>query len=128
MQVNRIQTHNNTFGAKLKVINKDFSKKFFADLQKKADNIGSQHDVIELKYTDFQDIKENICFGRKNILEKNIKRISDTFHGRYIPVGDEYGTDHYETRLTSDKYIDLWKMEEDAASKYLYILSRKYIL
>lgn len=126
MQVDRIQTYNNTFRAKLKVINKDFDKKFFANLREKADKIGLQYDVIELKYTDFQDIKENIFFGRKNIIEKNTKRISDTFHGRFIPVGDEYGTDHFETRLSADKYLDLWKLEEDAASKYIHILSKKY--
>ena len=127
MRVNKIKAHNTSFNAKLKVINKDFDKKFYTQLSEKADKIGIQYDVIELKYSDFQDTKENDVFGRKNILGKNIKRISDTFHGRFIPLGEDYGADHFEMKLSADKYLDLWKQEEQAAEKYLHILSKKYV-
>lgn len=127
MRINRIQSNETSFNAKLRVINKDFDKNFFTKLSEKAGKIGIQYDVIELKYSDFQDIKENSVFGRKNILEKGMKRISDTFHGRFIPLGEDYGTDHFEMKLTADKYMDLWKQEEQAAEKYLHILSKKYV-
>jgi hypothetical protein len=128
MRINKIQNNETSFNAKLRVISKDFDKNFFASLSEKAQKIGLQHDIIELKYSDFQDIKENAAFGRKNILEKGMKRISNTFHGRFIPTEDDFGTDHFEMKLTADKYTDIWKQEEQAADKYLHILSKKYTL
>ena len=128
MRINKIQNSETSFNAKLRVISKDFDKNFFAMLSEKAQKIGLQHDTIELKYSDFQDIKENSVFGRKNIPEKGMKRISDTFHGRFIPPEDNYGTDHFEMKLSADKYKDIWKQEEQAAEKYLHILSKKYAL
>lgn len=126
MQINSIQPYNINYEAKLKVIGKDFDKNLFAQLRAKANSIGLQYDVIELKYADFQDIKENTAFGRKNIIEKGMKRISDKFHGRFIPQGDEFGTDYFEMTLSADKYTDLWKLEDNIAEKYLYILGKKY--
>lgn len=126
MQINSVHSYDKTFGAKLRVINKDFTNEIFSNLSKKAENIGLEYDVIELNYAEFQDIVENNAFRRKNVLCQGIKRLSDVFKGRFIPCGDDFGTDHFEKMLTADKYADMWKEEEIAAEKYLYILGKKY--
>ena len=126
MRINRVQSYNETFGAKLKVINKDFDKKFFHNLSAKAKNIGQEYDVIELRYKDFQDIVENKAFERKNVLEPLTQRLSEVFTGRFIPCGDDYGTDYYETKLNAHNYRDIWEKEETVAEKYLYILGKIY--
>jgi len=128
MRINKIQNNETTFYAKLRIINKDFDKKFLAQLNEKADKIGLTRDIIELKYSNLVDRKEEEIINKKKFNDKKIgKRISEVLEARFLPLGEEYGVDYSQIAIYANQYTELWEHEEKAAEKYLYNLNKKYM-
>ena len=125
MQVNNIQNYNNTpFKANLKIINKFFNTSTLNRFHQKAELIGQENDIIELRYTNFRDRFTDIT--EPNQLSIKLKNVSDIFKAKFIINGDKEGTEKYTQKISSDNYADFWKQEELAADKYLDNLLNKF--
>ena len=123
MKVNSIHNHNLTFGAKLNVCGKFFVKDELDLLNKKADKIGFENDVIELNYTNYRD--KSIEFF--NVKQPDyLKSISSTLIARFLSNGEGKGTEFFRESVSGDSYKEFWRKENGVANWYLDRLIERY--
>lgn len=125
MQINKVQNYNNiSFSAKLKIINKFFNTTTLNKFNEKANSIGQEDDIIELRYTNFRDKYTDIT--EPNQLSKSLKYVSDIFKAKFLKNGTKEGTEKFIQKISADNYAEFWEQEEIIADKYLDNLLEKY--
>lgn len=120
MQINKIQNsgYNSGFRAKLNITGEMFYGEVFEKMFDKASKIGTEKDIIDIKYVGaFVNCPKNV---------KNAK-FSGTFIGKFIQKGgNKSGTDKVRKDLNDSSRYAYREKAKAAANSYVDDLFKKY--
>lgn len=121
IQINQNNALQPNFCAQLKILNVPLRDDVVKQLKLKANLVGTEEDVIELKYSNYK------CHTHYNSLTKTAcTKISEYFTGKYIPGGEGEEIERLCRPLYAIRRTDLWKLQENVAIEYLDKLVQKF--
>ena len=120
MQVNNIQSNNGAknFKAKLKIDGEIFYGEVFEGMFDKASKIGTDKDVIDIKYVGY--------FTGKSKKTGLADKFSSTFVAKYLPKGNKSGSDKVRMNLADTSRFGYREKAKAAAQNYVDDLFKKY--
>ena len=119
MQVNRIQNYNTSFHAQLKIDGEMFYGEVFEKMFDKAAKIGTEKDVIEIKYVG------SFSGNPKKATNKAVHK--GTFIARLIQKGNKSGVDKVRQELSDSSRYAYREKAKKAATEYIDNLYAKYV-
>ena len=116
MQVNSVQNYNNVsnFKAKLKIEGETFYGDVFNKMLEKADMIGTDKDIIDIKYVGYYVNKSNDRFMGK-------------FVGKLLKKGNNSGTDKVQQNIQDTTRYSYREKAKKAAINFVDDLYAKYV-
>ena len=120
MQVNKIQSpdYNTNFTAKLDITGEMFYGEVFEKMFDKASKIGTDKDVIDIKYVGY--------FAGKSKKTGLADKFKGTFVAKYMPKGNKSGSDKVRLDIADTSRYGYREKAKAAAQKYIDDLFNKY--
>ena len=120
MKINGIQNNNQPqFKARL-ITNRFFEEGIMVELERKARNIGTYRDVIELNYEDPVTEAKSYFFNEK------LNEISEGFTAMFRKNGKYNRADKMQTTIFANDTQELDSLEAEYATDYINKLDEKY--
>ena len=120
MKINGIQSNNQPqFKARL-ITNRFFHEGIMTELERKARNIGTHRDLIELHYED------PITEAKSYFFDETINEVSEGFTAMFRKNGKYNRADKMQTKIFANDMLELDSLEADYAVDYINRLDAKY--